>query len=112
MFRPSFPRSPDEPIEPSNCRINITFRFYRPDFSADKTPRCRCNVPTILRPDMKNRQDGKTDKYWWTCYSGAQTEGKGCGYWKVMDVRAEGRGPFVEDLAGKGSDGTSSLAKP
>lgn len=36
-------------------------------------------------------------KYWWTCYAGAQNDGKGCGYWKVMDAKAEGRGPFVAD---------------
>ncbi|KAG9056341.1 hypothetical protein FS842_010977 [Serendipita sp. 407] len=34
-------------------RINITFRFYRPDFAPKSIPRCHCGVPTILRPDMK-----------------------------------------------------------
>jgi len=91
LFRPPYPPSPASPIEPSNCRINITFRFYRPDFKPAYTPRCTCGVPTILRTDMKNRED----RYWWTCYAGAQNEGKGCGFWKVMDVEAEGRGPFV-----------------
>lgn len=38
-------------------------------------------------------------KYWWTCYAGVQNDGKGCGMWKVMDVKAEGRGPFVGDLS-------------
>lgn len=102
----------------SNARINITFRFYRPDFQPSSIPRCKCNVPCILRPDMKNRYDvlsespsseGQTadpgdhvsakrdvvSKYWWTCYAGAQNDGKGCNFWKVMDVKAEGRGPFV-----------------
>lgn len=136
LFHPLFPRraipglpkeDPDE-MPTSNCRINITFRFYRPDFHSDKTPRCKCGVPCILRPDMKNRVDrdiqsapgssnttgthkmkgketlnGKGDpndytiKYWWTCYAGAQNEGKGCGMWKVMDPKAEGRGPFIGD---------------
>lgn len=95
MFRPAYPRAAGEPIEPSNCRINITFRFYRPDFRPDTIPRCKCDVTTALRPDMKNRVDSKSDKYWWACYAGAQNEGKGCNYWKVMDVKTEGRGPFV-----------------
>ncbi|TFY59460.1 hypothetical protein EVJ58_g5759 [Rhodofomes roseus] len=116
----------------SNARINVTFRFYRPDFRAQTTPRCKCGVPCILRPDMKNRYTaplpGKHDssgtgdvancntgtdqaeagsggarrdmvaKYWWTCYAGAQNDGKGCGLWRVMDVKAEGRGPFVGPL--------------
>ncbi|KAI0957421.1 hypothetical protein AcW1_005818 [Taiwanofungus camphoratus] len=128
LFHPPFP--PPEPssqeiedsglpVSASNARINITFRFYRPDFRAETTPRCKCGVPCILRPDMKNRYaDTATSytatgeeyqsmmrdkgsmkdlvaKYWWTCYAGAQNEGKGCGFWKTMDVKAEGRGPFV-----------------
>ncbi|KAL0947389.1 hypothetical protein HGRIS_013504 [Hohenbuehelia grisea] len=126
--------------EGSNVRINITFRFYRPDFRPDSIPRCKCGVPTILRPDMKGTlrsrpQDHavsghpknsdqvtakykatdpgsrrssavsavngalaeRTDqeepmKYWWTCFAHAQNDGKGCGYWRVMDMEAEGRG--------------------
>ena len=114
------------PSPPSNARINITFRFYRPDFRPSTTPRCKCGVPCILRPDMKNRYsqpapksdsterdtgaagstkeggDPKRDfvaKYWWTCYAGAQNDGKGCGFWKVMDVKAEGRGPFAGEIS-------------
>ncbi|KAH9997255.1 hypothetical protein BJV77DRAFT_984201 [Russula vinacea] len=71
-----------------------------------------CGEMTTLRPDMKGRQRESesegSDKgrspgsaperatgYWWTCTAGDQNEGKGCGFWKVMDVKAEGRGPFV-----------------
>ncbi|KAH9945980.1 uncharacterized protein BXZ73DRAFT_37512 [Epithele typhae] len=118
IFHPPFPPPPDLVEEDadgrlsdsSNARINITFRFYRPDFRSQTIPKCKCNVPCILRPDMKNRyeeapessQDASRSlvaKYWWTCYAGAQNEGKGCGYWKVMDVQAEGRGPFVGDVS-------------
>ncbi|KAG5716298.1 Alpha-ketoglutarate-dependent dioxygenase alkB like protein [Termitomyces sp. T112] len=92
LFRPAFPETPGADIQSSNCRINITFRFYRPDFTPSCTPRCKCGIPTILRPDMKNRSDGKSDRYWWSCYAGAQNDGKGCKFWKVMDMKAEGRG--------------------
>ncbi|KAG6891339.1 hypothetical protein C0992_008793 [Termitomyces sp. T32_za158] len=92
LFRPAYPETAGGDIHPSNCRINITFRFYRPDFSPSSTPRCKCGVPTILRPDMKNRSDGRNDRYWWACYAGAQNDGKGCNFWKVMDMKAEGRG--------------------
>lgn len=102
MYRPTFPPPPSlsqeyTPFEPSNCRINITFRFYRPDFKPSSTLRCKCGVPTILKPDMKNRHEGTTDRYWWTCYAGAQNDGKGCNFWKVMDMKQEGRGPVVRD---------------
>jgi hypothetical protein len=95
VFRPAYPSNPDASIQPSTCRINITFRFYRPDFRPPSIPRCKCGVPTILRADMKNRSDGETDRYWWTCYAGAQNDGKGCNFWKVMDMEGEGRGPVV-----------------
>ncbi|EJD52943.1 hypothetical protein AURDEDRAFT_81077 [Auricularia subglabra TFB-10046 SS5] len=103
VFRPPFPAEPGQPNDPSNIRINLTFRFYRPDFHPSSIPRCKCNVPMILRPDMKGRpkrgeEQRREIKYWWTCYAGAQNEGKGCNLWKVMDARAEGRGPFVGDI--------------
>ncbi|KIM49268.1 hypothetical protein M413DRAFT_59732 [Hebeloma cylindrosporum] len=92
LFRPPFPPGGvDSEIAPSNCRINITFRFYRPDFRPLSIPRCLCGVPTILRPDMKNRNADETDRYWWACYAGAQNDGKGCKFWKVMNMGEEGR---------------------
>ncbi|KZV75760.1 hypothetical protein PENSPDRAFT_673654 [Peniophora sp. CONT] len=112
-FRPQHPPPsslPDLHVDPGNCRINITFRFYRPDFHPDTAPRCACGETATLRPDMKKRQRETADKgeterrgegefrYWWTCTAGDQNEGKTCGFWKVMDVRAEGRGPLVMDL--------------
>ncbi|KAI0273652.1 hypothetical protein BC834DRAFT_816404 [Gloeopeniophorella convolvens] len=115
-FHPSHSPPPDLPeltVDPGNCRINITFRFFRPDFHPDSIPRCKCGEMTTLRPDMKGRQRSATgnDKgkspessgagvsdYWWTCTAGDQNEGKGCGFWKVMDVKAEGRGPFASDV--------------
>jgi hypothetical protein len=62
----------------------------------------------ILRPDMKNRSISpqkkrksethngvEVDKYWWTCYAGAQNDGKGCGLWRVLNMESEKRGPVV-----------------
>ncbi|KAH6918727.1 hypothetical protein BKA70DRAFT_1089537 [Coprinopsis sp. MPI-PUGE-AT-0042] len=98
VYRPAYPKSPGEEIDTYNCRINITFRFYRPDFQPQTIPKCHCGVPTILRADMKRRIDGKKDKYWWTCFAGLQNEGKGCNLWKVMDMEAEGRGPCIGDF--------------
>lgn len=47
----------------------------------------------------KGEKRSLVQKYWWTCYAGAQNDGKGCKMWKVMDVKAEGRGPFVGDFS-------------
>jgi len=103
VFRPQFPPPDGRPNLPSNCRINLTFRFYRPDFKPSSIPRCQCGVPAILRADMKGRpekekEQGRQVKYWWICYGGVQNEGKGCGFWKEMDPIAEGRGPFFGDV--------------
>ena len=49
--------------------------------------------------DGKGQDKSKMQKYWWTCYAGAQSDGKGCNFWKVMDVKAEGRGPFAGNIA-------------
>jgi hypothetical protein len=48
---------------------------------------------------MKNRSDGLTDRYWWACYAGVQNEGKGCKFWRVMDMEKEDRGPCVGNLS-------------
>ncbi|KAJ3789897.1 hypothetical protein GGU10DRAFT_259620 [Lentinula aff. detonsa] len=107
VYRPAHPRFPGGPIEPSNCRINITYRFYRPDFKPPTIPLCKCGIPTVLRPDMKNRSDGKKDKYWWTCFAGAQNDGKSCSMWKLLDVEAEGRGPTVESVTKSATSSTN-----
>ena len=95
----------DSQLESSNCRINITFRFFRPDYRPSTIPRCKCGEATILRPDMrgKREKDGRLDRYWWVCQAGkkVENEGKDCGMWKEMDVRAEGRGPSVGDSVTK-----------
>lgn len=114
--------SPGTLPEASKCRINITFRFFRPDFKADTVPKCACGIPTILRPDARKRGDALTNgnkaqanldtnpgslklendepfRYWWTCNGAASNDGKGCGFWRVMDIRSEGRGPFMIDVS-------------
>ncbi|KAI0245093.1 hypothetical protein BJV78DRAFT_1269053 [Lactifluus subvellereus] len=99
-FRPPYPPPPDLPeltFDPGNCRINITFRFFRPDFHPDTIPRSR--IGGDGEGSSSESSGERVTGYWWTCTAGDQNEGKGCGFWKVMDVKAEGRGPFVSDLS-------------
>lgn len=136
MFHPPFPPPPSLTDDKtrlaklqgaSNVRINVTFRFFRPDFLSHTIPRCDCGIPCILRPDMKNRYRHETGndleggtstqaspsgassggtrgmkaavtRYWWACAVGGRNDGKGCKYWKVMDVKVEGRGPFAAEV--------------
>ena len=108
-FKPAFP-PPAEPsgsigtaeiralemMPPETSRINITFRFYRPDFAAKTIPRCHCGVPTVLRPDMKRKNSNVASedqmRYFWMCYAGAQNDGKGCSFFQILDMEKEGRG--------------------
>jgi hypothetical protein len=108
-FKPHCP-PPDgfeeEAPPPYISRINITFRFYRPDFRPDTIPRCHCGVPTVLRSAMKKRgtpnsvekmhrssqEKFGTMKYHWMCNAGAQNEGQSCNFYQVLDMEAEGRG--------------------
>lgn len=84
-------------------RINITFRFYRPDFCPTENlpypplPVCKCGQPCILRPDMKNKQEGSDGRYryFFQCQAGAATEGKSCGHYEPLDMK--GRGPCIKD---------------
>lgn len=102
---PSLSDHSDSQPKSSNCRINITFRFFRPDYRPSTIPRCKCGEATILRPDMRGKREkgGRLDRYWWACQAGKKVdnEGRDCGMWKEMDARAEGRGPFAGDSATK-----------
>ncbi|KAG9019637.1 hypothetical protein FRB90_011983 [Tulasnella sp. 427] len=103
-FKPTFPRDPSTPLTSYNERINVTFRFYRPDFAPSMTPRCKCNVPMTLRAQQKARgrlsvESGNAEmRYLWQCNAGAQNDGKACGMTKVMDMKMEGRGPTLGDV--------------
>jgi hypothetical protein len=109
-FKPSCPPPDDfeeEAPSPSTSRINITFRFYRPDFRPDSIPRCHCGAPTVLRPAMKKRgppssvgehmhrsSQGKFEaiRFHWMCHAGARNEGQSCNFYQALDMEAEGRG--------------------
>lgn len=106
---------------PRPAPAQLTFRHYRPDFAPLSstspagymgTPKCACGVPCTLRPDGRGRaraslergagagatpdkdQDRDRDEmlFFWVCNAGAQNEGRGCGYWRVLDMEKEGRG--------------------
>ncbi|GAA5931389.1 hypothetical protein JCM3775_005011 [Rhodotorula graminis] len=95
-------------------RINLTFRHYRPDYAPlssasppgyTGTPKCACGVPCTLRPDGRGRAraarqpqqaaaaaDDDDMMFFWVCNAGAQNEGRGCKFWRELDVRREARG--------------------
>ncbi|KAI9833791.1 MAG: hypothetical protein M1819_003525 [Sarea resinae] len=54
-------------------RINITYRCYRDSFHPRYTPKCKCNVPTVLRCVQKKKTI--FGRYMWMCHAG-YTPGK------------------------------------
>lgn len=151
LFKPAYDermvRIPEGQRRGYTSRINITFRFYRPDFRPypgkpigagaaqgqrrQGTPVCRCGIQCILRADQKGKARASNaavtaasvetptgsprpaDRtvglalagmvYFWQCQSSSVTGSeKGCGFFRVLDWRTEGRGPCMRD--GKGGD--------
>ncbi|GHJ88607.1 hypothetical protein NliqN6_5009 [Naganishia liquefaciens] len=157
MFKPAYDEQmapiPPEKRQGYTSRINITFRFYRPDFRPypgkplgkagtpsqqprQGTPVCRCGIQCILRADQKGKVRASTTVptapspslmetptassthsralraqgtvqgalagmiYFWQCQSSSVTGSeKGCGFFRVLDWRTEGRGPCLGDRA-------------
>lgn len=62
-----------------NKRINITYRWYREEFRPEYTPRCRCDVPCVLK--CVQRQKGTRGRYMWMCQVGNRPDAaEGCGW--------------------------------
>jgi alkylated DNA repair dioxygenase AlkB len=72
-----------------NKRINITYRWYRESLHPRNIPRCRCNLPTILR--CVQRKQGSRGRYMWMCYAGYSPGSKGCSFfqWAGFDDDGE-----------------------
>ncbi|GJJ12080.1 hypothetical protein Clacol_006321 [Clathrus columnatus] len=77
--------------------FNIPVVHNSPDFRPETTPLCKCDVPCVLRADLKGRTEGQEQRYFWMCYAGAKNDGKGCSTVKVLDCKGEKRGPFLGD---------------
>lgn len=96
--------SPAQSIDPhpiaGNKRINITYRWYREDFHPNRTPRCECGTPTVLKCVQKRKET--RGRYMWMCQVGARADGdgkavtepheepKGCGYFEWAEFTDDG----------------------
>jgi len=68
-----------------NKRINITYRDYKAALHPKFTPKCKCNVPTVLRVVQRKKENW--GKYFWMCYAGNVPGKGGCNHfeWAVFD---------------------------
>ncbi|KAI9733843.1 MAG: hypothetical protein M1818_007110 [Claussenomyces sp. TS43310] len=49
-------------------RINITYRDFKASLHPRFTPKCRCNVPTVLRVVQRKKENW--GRYFWLCHAG------------------------------------------
>jgi len=85
--------APAQAIDPhpiaGNKRINITYRDYKANLHPRFTPRCRCDVPAVLRVVQRKKENW--GKYFWMCHAGNVPGKEGCNYfeWAKFDDDGE-----------------------
>ena len=89
--------APAQAIDPhpvaGNKRINITYRHYKDFLHPKFTPRCRCNVPAVLRC-VQRRKENK-GRYMFMCHSNYTPGMEGCGYFQWADFDDDGNPPWA-----------------
>jgi hypothetical protein len=60
--------APAQAIDPhpvaGNRRINVTYRDYKPNFHPNFTPRCKCDLPAVLRTVQRKKDNW--GRYFWS----------------------------------------------
>jgi 2OG-Fe(II) oxygenase superfamily/GRF zinc finger len=84
--------APAQAIDPhpisGNKRINITYRDYKSNLHPKFTPRCKCNVPTVLRVVQRKKENW--GKYFWMCYAGNVPGKEGCTFFEWAEFDDDG----------------------
>ncbi|KAG9667481.1 hypothetical protein KCU99_g8919, partial [Aureobasidium melanogenum] len=75
-----------------NKRINITYRYYKPSFHPEFTPKCHCKIPTVLR--CVQRKSENLGRYMWMCHAGYTPGQKGCTFFKWAEFDDDGEPPW------------------
>ena len=79
-------------------RLNVTYRCYKDYLHPRYTPKCKCNVPTVLRCVQKRA--ASRGRYMWMCHSGYTPGQKGCSYFVWAEFDEDGRPPWANDYKG------------
>ncbi|KAI0888926.1 uncharacterized protein GGS22DRAFT_64973 [Annulohypoxylon maeteangense] len=84
--------APAQAIDPhpiaGNRRINITYRHYKSAFHPRHTPRCKCNIPAVLRVVQKKK--GTQGRYFWMCYGGNVPGKENCSFFQWAEFDDDG----------------------
>ncbi|KAK8227650.1 hypothetical protein HDK90DRAFT_520082 [Phyllosticta capitalensis] len=79
-----------------NKRINITYRHYKASLHPKYTPRCKCNVPTVLRCVQKKREN--RGKYMWMCHASFTPGQEGCSFFQWAEFDENGEPPWASKV--------------
>jgi hypothetical protein len=84
--------APAQAIDPhpiaQNKRINITYRDYKASLHPKFTPKCRCDVPSVLRVVQRRKENW--GKYFWMCHAGNVPEKDGCTFFEWAQFSDDG----------------------
>lgn len=83
---------PAQAIDPhpvsGNRRINVTYRDYKLNFHPIFTPRCKCNLPAILRTVQRKKDNW--GRYFWMCHRGNVPDKESCSFFQWADFDNNG----------------------
>jgi hypothetical protein len=90
--------APAQAIDPhpisGNKRINITYRDYKANLHPHITPRCKCDVPAVLRVVQRKKENW--GKYFWMCHAGNVPGKEGCTFFEWAKFDDDGEPIFGE----------------
>ncbi|KAI7589798.1 hypothetical protein KC343_g18551 [Hortaea werneckii] len=109
--------APAQTIDPhpvaGNKRLNVTYRCYKDYLHPKYTPKCKCDIPAVLRCVQKRA--ATRGRYMWMCHSGYTPGQKGCSYFSWAEFDEDGRPPWANGYKGnvnltsvQGTDGERS----
>jgi alkylated DNA repair dioxygenase AlkB len=103
--------APAQAIDPhpvaKNKRLNITYRYYKANLHPEFTPRCRCNIPCVLRCVQRKKEN--RGRYMWMCYAGYTEGQEGCSFFQWAEFDEDGRPPWDEGYKGNANLGRTAL---
>jgi len=89
--------APAQAIDPhplaKNKRLNITYRFYKDSLHPRYTPKCKCDVPTVLR--CATRKKESRGRYMWMCHAGYVPGRESCGFFQWAEFDEDGEPPWA-----------------
>jgi hypothetical protein len=94
--------APAKSIDPhpiaGNRRLNVTYRCYKEELHPKLTPRCKCDVASVLRCVQKRA--ATRGRYMWMCHAGFTPGQKGCSWFSWAEFDEDGRPPWAEGYKG------------